>query len=677
MSSQTFLNAVAALSDGALSIEGLIRDAEALSREDSDSARQLYQLWIAANPDHPLQFVALFNNAVLQDQCGRSADAEASLRRALEINPDFSAARINLGGVLERRGAAGDALLEWRTGLDRLGKITGETLDHKITFYKQISRILADNQEMALAESVLTDCLDLAPEARDVSEQYLAARLAQCKWPAITPLPRVSRQSLLSRLHPLSLCAYTDDPLLQLSASARYVDALCPINTRTIAHDRRDVTIPTDRRLRIGYVSSDLRHHAVGFLMAELFELHDHNAFEITAYYCGPPADDEIHARYKASAAQWRDIRGLSDDAAAAMIAADGIDILVDVNGHTREARLGVFARRPAPIIVNWLGYPGTMGSPFHNYIVADAQTIPESHELYYSERVMRLPCYQPNDRKRRVAETPTRASAGLPDDAFVFCSFNAAHKITRFSFERWIALLQRTENSVLWLLDYGAQTNERLRAYAAAHDVAPERLIFAPKIANPLHLARIALADLVVDTVPYGAHTTASDALWMGVPVLTVAGRCFASRVCASLVQAAGLPELVCTSAEAFVERGVALASGDAPLLRSYRQRLQAGRDTCTLFDTPKLVSSLEGLYRDMAAAHRKGATPQPSTVTLDAYFEIGLALDHEAKELGFDGSYHEIYRVALEKRAQLTPMVHDERLFPAPTPRTKRAAA
>jgi len=287
--------------------------------------------------------------------------------------------------------------------------------------------------------------------------------------------------------------------------------------------------------------------------------------------------------------------------AAARRIAADGIQILVDLNGYTREARLKLVAMRPAPVIVNWLGYPGTMASPYHHYIIADDWIIPEDSELYYSEKVLRLPCYQPSLRDRTVATPrPGRRGAGLPEDAVVYCCFNGTHKISRFTFERWLMVLSRVPGSVLWLLGSTEAANERLRDYTASRGVARERVVFADKLANPYHLARYELADLFLDTAPYGAHTTASDALWTGVPVLTLSGRSFASRVCGSLVRAAGIPEMICTSAEEYVERAVALGS-DRAQLQELRERLRGGRDSCTLFDMPGLVNRLEGLYQQM----------------------------------------------------------------------------
>jgi predicted O-linked N-acetylglucosamine transferase (SPINDLY family) len=552
-----------------------------------------------------------------------------------------------------------------KTGLERLSAITGDAIDYKLTMLKQISRVMSDNQQHDGSETALVQAIDINPNQRDVLEQYAAARLAQCKWPIATVSPKLPRATFITRFHPLSACAYADDPLLQLGLADHYVTALTGGDTSE-ANDRRDAAIATGRRLRIGYVSSDLRAHAVGYLMANLFEAHDPAAIEVFVYYCGIPADDEINRRIKGAVEHWTDIRAMSDDEAADAIARDGVDILVDVNGHTREARLGVFARRPAPVIVNWLGYPGTMGSAFHHYVIADDWVIPEDHELYYSERVLRLPCYQPNDAKRTVnPATPTRASAGLPDDAFVFCCFNAAHKITSYAFDRWMQILRQTPNSVLWLLDYNTETNARLRAAAEQAGVAGERLVFAQKLANAYHLARYPLADLFLDTIPYGAHTTASDALWMGVPVLTLSGRCFASRVCGSLVRSAGVPELICNSAENYVARAIALATTDRMTLAGYRQRLIESRDSCTLFDINLLARKLEALYGDMAAAHRQGATPQPDLTNLDTYLTIGAALDHDVIEIGLAPDYQAIYQVALSAHHRRRPLPADARLW------------
>ena len=658
-----FLAAIQKITAGGLALEELLAACGGL---EPDQARQLYQVWISFNKTHPLLFIAHFNCSTLLQQVGDEAGGEAELRAALALKADFAPAAINLGSSLERQGKAGEAVSQWRSQLDLMSAVSADSINYKITLLKQISRVLSDNHQLAAAEIALTQCLELAPDARDVAEQYVAARLSQCKWPMTPEGGKFSRRSLVSRLHPLSVCAYTDDPLLQLAASDKYVRTVAPIEDRTTRFDRRSAPIETNRKLRIGYVSSDLRHHAVGYLMVNFFEEHDRNDFEVFAYYTGIVADDPIQARIKASCDHWRDIRNITDDEAAAKIAEDGIDILVDVNGHTRDARIGVFARRPAPIQVNWLGYPGTMGSAFHHYIVADDFTIPAHAENWYSERVMRLPCYQPNDRKRIVDDKPvTRADFGLPEDAFVFCCFNASHKFTRFTFERWMEILRGTENSVLWLLDYSPETNQRLREQAQARGVSGDRLVFAPKLPNPRHLARYPLADLFLDTVPYGAHTTASDALWMGVPVLTWSGRCFASRVCGSLLTSAGLPDLICETPEAFVARAILLAEAGRGELQEIKARLAANRDTCTLFDVAKLSRSLEDLYRKMRSDYIAGDLPRPNLANLENYFEIGVAQDHEAREIGALTDYEGFYRAQLARRHYHHPMPADGRLW------------
>ena len=304
------------------------------------------------------------------------------------------------------------------------------------------------------------------------------------------------------------------------------------------------------------------------------------------------------------------------------------------------------------------------MGSPYHNYIIADDWIIPESHELYYSEKVLRLPCYQPSNRRRTVASpAPSRSEAGLPEDAMVYCCFNGAHKISRFTFDRWLLVLGRVPNSVLWLLGSGEASQERLRDYATQRGVARERIRFASKLANPFHLARYGLADLFLDTSPYGAHTTASDALWMGVPVLTLSGRSFASRVCGSLVRSAGLPDSVCESAEEYVERAVALGN-DRGALGKLRERLRGARDSCQLFDMPLLVRRLEQLYIQMAKDLETEALPQPDLANLAEYLETGSEVHHEDLEVQTLKDYHAWWASMLARRHSTRPLARDRRL-------------
>ena len=646
----------------------IIGAANALNAQGQPSlASQLYAIWIAFNPGNPLVAAAHFNNSVLQSDSGDVEGSRVSLESALALDPDLLPAYINLGGLLERTGAVDQGVAQWQSMIARLSPVTGQSVEYKLTAIKQIGRVLIDNHRSALAEAWLAQALDIRGEQSDVLEQFMALRMVQCRWPIVQPIERVDRETLMSGISPLSIAAYTDDPLLQLARAKNYVELSVDEQPDAPDADRRDA--PTDvsnRRIRVGYVSSDLREHAIGYLMAELFEVHDKTKVEIFAYYCGKDSQGAITERIKASVEHWVDITGMDEATAARRVAADGIDVLVDVNGLTRHARTAVFARRPAPIQVNWLGFPGSMGSPYHQYIIADDWIIPEESEIYYSEKVLRLPCYQPNDRKRVVAERPTRASVGLPEDAFVFCCFNGTQKITRFQFDRWLEILRRAPGSVLWLLEAEAAINETLAVYAEAKGIERSRLIFAPKIFNPHHLARYALADLFLDTTPYGAHTTASDALWLGVPVLTLSGRSFAARVCGSLVRSAGLPEMICDTAEAYVDRAVALAANPAEV-QALKAKLEAGRATCDLFNMDLLAEKLEALYREMCQAHQEGLRLQPDLSNLDIYYEVGAAEDHDAVEFRTIEDYRGLYRAGIARRSRVRPIPPDGRIWSA----------
>lgn len=669
MSESAFVTAVSKITAGPVSLSELVESAQALqTARRGDLAVQLYRIWAGFNPDHPHAYVAHFNQAVIQSDIGDLEGAEGALRAALASNPQFQPAYINLGGVLERKGAPGEAIALWEEGVGHLDAVTGEAMKYKVMALKQMGRVLIDHQRSADAETVLGKLLDHDASQRDAAAQYVPLRLTQCKWPVMHQADAAQRRAILSGVQPLSMAAYTDDPMLLLGSAWAYIKDDVARGSARPDLDRRNAKIDlTGRRLRVGYVSSDLRDHAVGYLMAEFLELHDRAQVEVFAYYCGVKPEGALYERIRSGVEHWCDIRLLSDDAAAARIADDGIDILVDVNGLTKDARTGVFARRPAPIQVNWLGFPGSMASPYHQYIIADDYIIPPEYEAYYTETVMRLDCYQSNDRKRIVHdERPSRAEAGLPEDGFVFCCFNGTQKITRFTFDRWAEILNRVPNSVLWLLSSSTETEERLRDHAEARGIARERIIFAPKLVNPRHMARYPLADLFLDTSPYGAHTTASDALWMGVPVLTLTGRSFAARVCGSLVRAAGLPELVCDSQEAFVDLAVALAE-DAPRLAALRERLEAGRDSCVLFDMDNLVAKMLGLYRTMCEAHQAGRTPQPDLRNLEHYWDVGLDLDHEGAELQRNGDYEGLYRQGLAQRHWQRPIEPDARLWTA----------
>jgi len=639
-----------------------------------DSALELYNVWAQYNEAHPLIHAVLFNYGVMLCEADKLAEAQSAYERACTLRPDFLAARINLGSVRERRGDTLAAIGDWYAAAQEPVPLTGEALNWKIAAWKQAGRALETGRCDEPAETALTRCLDLDPTQRDAAQHWIALRQSQCKWPPLEPVNRMTLPGLKRAISPLSLNAYADDPMMQLANAHRYYreDVAPPAPTVIGTWPKPDQ--PERRPLRIGYISSDLRDHAVGYLTAEIFGLHDRAKVEIHAYVSGPDTEDATRRRIRTAVDYWTDITHLPDKQAAARIIADGIDILVDLNGYTKDGRTRLIALRPAPVIVNWLGYPGTMGSPHHTYIIADAHIIPPADEKYFSEKVLRLPCYQPNDNHRIVdRETPSRAACDLPEDAMVYCCFNGMNKITRIVFERWMRILSAVPGAVLWLLDSTDATMDRLRAHARSCGVAPERLIFAGRRATPLHVARYAAADLFLDTSPYGAHTTASDALWAGLPILTYTGRCFAARVCGSLVHAAGLHELVCDSPESYEREAIRIGL-DADLRHGYKQRLRMMRTACTLFDTRGLVQNLETLYARMWQDYCRGALPIPDLTNLPVYNEIACEADHERGD--WLAVSDERYRAELHYRHAISPLPADARLWSAPPPAMARAA-
>jgi predicted O-linked N-acetylglucosamine transferase (SPINDLY family) len=623
----------------------------------------LYKTWIAHNSGDTLLHAAYFNYGVALADIGDRVGAIMALQECIRLKPDFQQSYINLGRLLEDSGQAGEGVTQWLTLVQNLGSINGESVAHKLTALEQIARVLEAANNDAPAEDALKQSLDINPHQTKVLQHWISLRQRQCKWPVLAEWDRVSRRHLLTGISSLSLQCLADDPMFQLATAYQY-------GRKSVGMPPAMLHTPAGRadrsRLRVGYVSSDFREHAVGFAMTDVIEQHNRENVEVFAYYCGINRTDATQQRIMRAADHWVDISNLDDDQAAAKISADGIDILIDLNGYTRDARTKVFARRPAPIAVNWFGFPGTMGTPYHHYIIADSAIIPPGHEIHFSEKVLRLPCYQPNDRKRVVAaQRPSRAEAGLPDNAFVFCSFNGSQKTTPRTFRRWMMIMGAVPDSVLWLLSATNDTNERLRQAAAASGIAPERIVFAPKLPNPEHLARYPLADLFLDSSPYGAHTTAADSLWMGVPIVTFTGRTFAARVCASVVHAAGLEELACPTPESYVAKAIELAH-DREKFAAIKSKLAEGRDSCLLFDTPRLVVALEDLYRQMWSDFKRGTLPVPDLRNLDIYHEVGLGLDLENIEALSDDAYALLYKEMLAALHRCYPVAPDDRLWP-----------
>jgi predicted O-linked N-acetylglucosamine transferase (SPINDLY family) len=407
---------------------------------------------------------------------------------------------------------------------------------------------------------------------------------------------------------PFVLLGLSGDPALQLQCARNYrahrIPALpAPLwNGEHWTHDK----------IRVAYLSADFKTHATAFLMAELFERHDRERFEWHAMSFGIDDGSETRARLVAAFDRFHDVRGMSNAEAARLIRGLEIDIAVDLKGYTQDARPEILAHRPAPVAAAYLGYPGTMGAPFIDAIIGDAIVTPFEHQPHFTEQIVQLPhSYQVNDTRRRIAErAPTRVEAGLPDQSFVFCSFNNNWKIAPEVFDVWMRLLLATPGSVLWLLRDNDAAGRNLRAEAARRDVDPARLIFAERLLPEEHLARHRLADLFLDTLPCNAHTTASDALWAGLPVLTCPAGAFAGRVAASLVQAAGLPELIAPDLAAYEALALGLAREPAALAE-IKAKLARNRDACPLFDAARSARHIEAAYTTMWQTWQRGEPP------------------------------------------------------------------
>jgi predicted O-linked N-acetylglucosamine transferase (SPINDLY family) len=406
---------------------------------------------------------------------------------------------------------------------------------------------------------------------------------------------------------PFPFLAMLDDPALHRMAARIYTEAKCPENSALGPLPKR-----RPGKIRIGYYSADFHNHATTHLMAQALEAHDRGRFEVYGFSFGPDESDAMRRRVFAACDKFLDVRNASDGEIAQLSRQLGIDIAVDLKGHTQNSRPGIFAGRAAPLQAQYIGYPGTMGAAYMDYVIADKIVIPPGAEADYDEKILRLPhSYQANDSTRKISsKTTTREDAGLPPSGFVFCSFNNNYKILPDTFASWMRILTAVDGSVLWLLEDNALAAANLRRHAADRGVDPARLVFAGRVPLEDHLARHRLADLFLDTWPYNAHTTASDALWTGLPVLTRMGKAFAGRVAASLLTALDLPELITASTEDYEKRAVELARNPEKHA-ALRAKLAANRTTMPLFDGKLIARHLEAGYEMIHARQQSGLPP------------------------------------------------------------------
>ncbi|MBB5054693.1 putative O-linked N-acetylglucosamine transferase (SPINDLY family) [Afipia massiliensis] len=639
----------------------------------NDAEKSLRKL-LRKQPAHPLGLSVL---GTILTGLGKYAEAERLLQSALKLNPNAPAALYNHGIALKALGRADEALAQFTQAL-AISPNDAEAWSNRGTVYNDLKdyqaaiadfdKAIALQPTYALAHHNKGNALFGLARYDEALAAYRQALVLQSNllesWTgAGLTLHKLKR-------HDESATAY--ETARQLNPSYPFLKGIL-LHQRMLACDWRDIgnliaeiegdiaagklsaepfgwqgvatsdqslqkcaelynaaKFPADRtapvarpdngdRIRIGYLSGEFRAQATSILMTGVLEQHDTSQFEITAFDNGWDDGSDIRKRIKAAVHRIVDLRSLNDAQAARAIRDSGIDILVNLNGYFGDDRTRVFAQRPAPVQVNYLGFPGTLGAAYMDYVLADATVIPDSQRPFFTENVVHLPdSYQANDRTRAIADRVfTRDELGLPPDGVVFCCFNNNYKITPQTFDGWMRILERVPGSVLWLLEDNATASANLRKEAAARSIDPKRLVFAPRMPPDEHLARHRCADLFLDTLPYNAHTTASDALWAGLPLLTCRGDTFAGRVAASLLKTIDLPELVTSSQADYEQRAIELAT-QPDRLKALRQKLADNRLTTPLFDTVRFTRHLEQAYTAMHA--RSKARQKPEHIVVPA---------------------------------------------------------
>jgi protein O-GlcNAc transferase len=546
---------------------------------------------------------AYYNRGNALKDLKRLDGALASYDKAIALKPDYAEAYYNRGNALKDLKRLDEAIASYDKAI---------TLNPDFAeAYSNRGNVLRDLKRLDEASSSYDKALSLEPDLVGTEGARLHAKMHLCDWINFDTECQHLTSSVKhekANTSPFIFLGISSSPDDQLQCAKLWVAEKCPPSQNAIwqgeqyRHDR----------IHIAYVSADFREHPVSFLIAGMLECHDKSRFDITAISLGPEYNSEMRQRLKASFDHFIDAKTFNDEQIANLVRSSEVDILVDLMGFTADSRAGSFARRPAPIQVNYLGYPATMGASYISYIIADQTLIPAEDRKFYSEKIAILPnSYQVNDRNRVISDKAfSRSEFGLPSQGFVFCCFNNNYKITPLIFSCWMRILNQVDGSVLWLLEDNAFAASNLKKEAEGRGVSSERLVFAKRMLLPEHLARHKLADLFLDTLPYNAHTTASDALWVGLPVLTCLGETFAGRVAASLLNAIGLPELITTTPEAYEHMAIDLATHPEQLA-VIKHKLAENRLTTPLFDTTLFTKHIEAAYTAMHERHQAGLEP------------------------------------------------------------------
>jgi predicted O-linked N-acetylglucosamine transferase (SPINDLY family) len=546
-----------------------------------------YEEAISLDPNY---YVAHSNKGSILKELNRLEDALHSYNAAIDLNPTLADAHSNCAVILQELNRLPEAIQRCNLAVDLNPNLA-------LVYYNR-GIVLNDLKDFENASNDFNSAIEIKPDYAFVFGLMLHTRMKICDWRDYEQNVNELFSQIMSGQKATSCfpaIGLTDSLQLQHQAALTYTDNMFP-------PDDSLGDIPKMNRsgkIRLGYYSADLHNHATAYLMAELFERHDKSKFELFAFSFGPDIQDGMRSRLLLAFDHFIDVRQKSDKSVAQLSRELGIDIAVDLKGYTTGARPRIFSYRAAPIQVSYLGYPGTLGANYIDYLIADSTLIPPESQVYYSEKIAYLPnSYQVNDRKRAISDRSfSKQELGLPEKGFVFCCFNNNFKITPSMLDIWVRILNAVEGSVLWLFEDTATAGRNLREQATIRGLDSSRLVFAPRMNLPDHLARHAAADLFLDTLPCNAHTTASDALWAGLPVLTCTGQAFAGRVAASLLNAIELPELVTTNIKDYEGFAIELAQ-NTEKLKQLKEKLARNRLTTALFNTDLFASNIEALF-------------------------------------------------------------------------------
>ena len=599
-----------------------------------DDALSNYDRAIQLKPDFAQAF---FNRGVTYNELKRHDDALSNYDRAIQLKPDYAEAFSNRGLTYNELKRHDDALLNYDHAIQLKPDFAQAFSNRGVTFnalkryddalsnYDRAIQLKPDFAQAFFNRGVTYNALKrhddalsnygraikLKPEVDYLLGDFIHTKMHLCDWEnyyqLINQLADKTENNEKASA-PFALSALTDNPKTQKQSAEIFINDRHPINNALPAIIR----YPKHQKIRVGYFSADFHNHATMHLMGELFQYHDKSKFEVIAFSFGPDHQDEWRQLAIASFDQFIDVRSRTDLDVASLARELEIDIAVDLKGFTQDARVGIFAHRAAPIQVNYLGYPGTMGAAYIDYIIADPILIPDDKREHYSEKIAYLPnSYQVNVKDRLISDKAiSRKEVGLPEDAFVFCSFNNNYKITPETFDRWMRILQAVEGSVLWILSSNGAAENNLKKMAELRGVDRSRLVFASFVPVEDHLKRIRLADLFLDTLPYNAHTTASDALRVGLPLVTMIGESFASRVAASLLNAVGLQELITTTPEAYESLAIELATNPKQL-ENVKNKLLTNLSESPLYNSRLFTQHIELAYQEMYRRYQEELAP------------------------------------------------------------------